>query len=252
MKIDLNINFLISKISQSASKDRKIVGGTYKTLFFFTGIADYFQIYGNGLYQAVGRDDEHTYFKTWNNSSFAGVEPQDIFKQLGSFINRIETYGCGNEYKKTFPSFKKFLEWIEVNPLDAGIQITEEASKADEKKTVVIIDNIDQTKDETNKITSETKNDSTFTPDKETVKSKEENKEKTPAEETEKKEIPSKKSIETNTEKNIGKEEIQKPDMVNLNKPVVIIDNNIMQTDNELPTENNLSGDQEIPMEEKS
>lgn len=148
MKIDLNINFLISRIAQTASTDRKIFGGTYKTLFFFTNIADYFQIYGNGLYQAVGRDDEHTYFKTWNNSSFAGVEPQDIFKQLGAFINRIEIYGCGNDYQKTFSSFKTFLQWINVDPVDADIQFAEETEeKEEEKKPVVIIDNTTETKD---------------------------------------------------------------------------------------------------------
>lgn len=202
MKIDLNINFLISRIAQTASTERKIFGGTYKTLFFFTGIADYFQIYGNGLYQAVGRDDEHTYFKTWNNSSFAGVEPQDIFKQLGTYINRIEIYGCGNDYQKTFPSFKNFLQWININPIDADIQFTEEPEEKEEKKPVIIIDNTVQEKEDSLDIKEDAKKEL-----KEDIKTQEEKAHKATV----------------------------------LTKPVVIIDNNITLTDNKPDEEQTVS-----------
>lgn len=218
MKTDLNINFLISKISQSASKDRKIFGGTYKTLFYFTGIEDYFQIYGNGLYQAVGRDNEHTYFKTWNNSSFAGVEPQDIFKQLGSFINRIEVYGCGNEYKKLFPSFKSFLDWIEVNPADAGIQI------------------IDNPAAEENTDTNTAKDVSKSQPDK-----------KTSADEKIEEESPENKNSDTGSEKKISEPEVKtETPQINtetLKKTVVIIDNNVVENNNATSSETNTSDD---------
>lgn len=223
MKIDLNINFLISKISTSASADRKIFGGTYKTLFFFTGIDDYFQIYGNGLYQAVGRDNEHTYFKTWNNSSFAGVEPQDIFKQLGSHINRIEIYGCGNEYKKVFSSFKLFLDWINVNPADADIQIFDapeapkeekekiSEEKNEEKKSVVVLgDQSPSTDDKKDTAPTDTAD-------------KKDSDDKNPAD----KEIATDKKTDTEP-----KEEQKSQDPTPVKKPVVIIDNNVQTTDN--------------------
>jgi hypothetical protein len=123
MKTQLSIKFLLAKIEEKGAEERKVVGGTYKAIFHFRGISDYFLIYGKGLFQSVGKDENRTYYKPWENSAFSSSTPEKILEQLGFQINKIEILGCGNDYKKTFDSFKSFLSWIGVSPLDLGINL---------------------------------------------------------------------------------------------------------------------------------
>lgn len=121
MKTKLNIKFLLAKVEEKSSKERKVFGGTYKALFYFKDIPDYFQVYGNGLVQAAGKDDNHSYFKSWEKSSFGSSSPEKILEQLGSQIKTIQIMGCGNNYEKNFSSFRSFLNWIELTPEKFGI-----------------------------------------------------------------------------------------------------------------------------------
>lgn len=104
---------IMQKVTQMAASDRKVVGGSYEVVFYFSGVGDFMVFTATGLVQAKGRDPHHVYVKPWEKSIFSLLTPAQVLEKFNSTMEMIEIKGCGSGYRKNFLSYEAFLNWLD-------------------------------------------------------------------------------------------------------------------------------------------
>lgn len=103
---------LMQKATEIVSKERKVIGGSYEVVFYFTSGSDFLVFTATGLVQAKGKDHYHVYVKPWEKSLFASFTASEVLEKFSSKIENIEVKGCGNSYLKLFSTYDAFLNWL--------------------------------------------------------------------------------------------------------------------------------------------
>lgn len=112
MKDHFDPRKLMQRVLEIASRERKVLGGSYEVTFTFTQAGDFLVFTATGLLQAKSKDAYHVYVKPWEKSLFASLSAAEVLEKYSSQLEAIEIRGCGNSFRKIFPNYDAFLSWL--------------------------------------------------------------------------------------------------------------------------------------------
>ena len=104
---------IMGKVAQTSAAERKLIGGSYEVVFYFSAATDFMVFTASGMVQAKGRDAYHVYVKPWEKSIFSQMSPAEVLEKFNSKIEWIEVQGRGSDYRRNFVNYEAFLNWLD-------------------------------------------------------------------------------------------------------------------------------------------